>query len=89
MFLVFWHYISLTYTQQYINKTVDIEDNSWNFPKLHMDVHLFDDIEAKGATRNYNTKLNKKMHGSLKDSYLLWTNFRKVAEQVMLFFIVW
>jgi hypothetical protein len=88
MFLVFRRYISLTYTQQYINKTADIEDKGWNFPKLHMDAHLFDDIEAKGATRNYNTKLNEKMHGSLKDSYLLWTNFRNVAEQVSHFFIV-
>jgi len=76
----------LTYTQQYIDKTADIEDKGWNFPKLHMDVHLFDDIEAKGATRNYNTKPNEKMHGSLKDSYLLRTNFQNVAEQVMLFF---
>lgn len=75
MFLVFQHYISLTYTQQYIDKTVDIEDKGWNFPKLHMDVHLFDDIKAKGATWNYNMKPNKKMHGSLKDSYLLRTNF--------------
>jgi hypothetical protein len=31
-------------------------------------------------------KPNEKMHGSLKDSYLLWTNFWNVAEQVMLFF---
>ena len=47
-----------------------------------MGSHIFDDVEAKGATRNYNTKPNEKMHGSLKDSYLLRTNFRDVAEQV-------
>ncbi|KAG1849526.1 hypothetical protein F4604DRAFT_1883786 [Suillus subluteus] len=58
-------------------------DKNWNFPKLHMDLHIFDDIKAKGATRNYNTKPNEKMHGSLKDSYLLRTNFRDVAEQIL------
>ncbi|KAG2074934.1 hypothetical protein BDR04DRAFT_1126623 [Suillus decipiens] len=66
--------------QQYINKTVE-SDKNWNFLKLHMGSHIFDDVEAKGATCNYNTKPNEKMHGSLKDSYLLCTNFRDVAEQ--------
>jgi hypothetical protein len=47
-----------------------------------MSVHIFDNIEAKGATRNYNTKPNEKMHGSLKDSYQMRTNFRNVAPQV-------
>ncbi|KAG2144052.1 hypothetical protein BD769DRAFT_1625688 [Suillus cothurnatus] len=69
--------------QQYINKTADESDKNWNFPKLHMDLHIFDDIEVKGATRNYNTKPNEKMHGSLKDSYLLCMNFRDVAEQIL------
>ncbi|KAG1808053.1 uncharacterized protein BJ212DRAFT_1485330 [Suillus subaureus] len=71
------------FLKQYIDKTVDIEDKGWNFLKLHMDVHLFDDIEVKGATWNYNMKPNKKMHGPLKDSYLLWTNFQNVAEQIL------
>ncbi|KAG2349794.1 hypothetical protein BDR05DRAFT_972737 [Suillus weaverae] len=68
--------------KQYINKTVE-SDKNWNFPKLHMGSHIFDDVEAKGATRNYNTKLNEKMHGSLKDSYLLRMNFRDIAEQIL------
>jgi hypothetical protein len=46
--------------------------------------HLFDDIMAKGVTRNYNTKPNEQMHGSLKDSYLLRTNFKDIAAQVNL-----
>ncbi|KAG2740942.1 hypothetical protein P692DRAFT_20752021, partial [Suillus brevipes Sb2] len=71
------------FLKQYINKTADIEDKGWNFPKLHMDAHLFDDIEAKGATQNYNMKPNEKMHGSLKDSCLLQTNFRNVAKQIL------
>ncbi|KAG1864363.1 hypothetical protein F4604DRAFT_1893404 [Suillus subluteus] len=72
-----------TYLQQYIDKSTDESDKNWNFPKLHMCVHIFDNIEAKGATRNYNTKPNEKMHGSLKDSYLLHTNFRDVAPQIL------
>ncbi|KAG1762507.1 hypothetical protein EDD22DRAFT_778368 [Suillus occidentalis] len=66
-------------------QVADESDKNWNFPKLHMSVHIFDNIEAKGATRNYNTKPNERMHGSLKDSYLLRTNFRDVAPQVTFF----
>ncbi|KAI0290729.1 hypothetical protein BC826DRAFT_911593, partial [Russula brevipes] len=55
---------------------------NWNFPKMHALVHSFDDIEAKGASRNYNTKPNEKLHGPLKKSYLMRTNFRNVAPQV-------
>lgn len=47
-----------------------------------MTTHLFDDIEAKGVTRNYNTKPNEQMHGPLKDSYQQRTNFKNFAEQV-------
>ncbi|KAG2034409.1 hypothetical protein BDR03DRAFT_1067511, partial [Suillus americanus] len=61
----------------------DENGKNWNYPKLHMDLHIFDDVKAKGATWNYNTKPNEKMHGSLKDLYLLRTNFRDVAEQVL------
>ncbi|KAG1731038.1 hypothetical protein EDD22DRAFT_1014271, partial [Suillus occidentalis] len=64
-------------------QVADESDKNWNFPKLHMSVHIFDNIEAKGATRNYNTKPNERMHGSLKDSYLLRTNFRDVAPQIL------
>ncbi|KAG1743289.1 uncharacterized protein EDB91DRAFT_1081221 [Suillus paluster] len=71
------------FLKQYIDKTADIEDKGWNFPKLHMDMHLFDDIEVTGVTWNYNTKPNEKMQGPLKDSYLLWTNFQNVAEQIL------
>jgi hypothetical protein len=58
------------------------QDSNWNFPKFHSVYHLFDDIEAKGATRNYNTKVNEKLHGPLKESYRLRTNFKNVAGQV-------
>ncbi|KAG1829942.1 hypothetical protein EV424DRAFT_1316050 [Suillus variegatus] len=71
------------YLHQYIDKSADESDKNWNFPKLHMSSHIFDNIEVKGATRNYNTKPNEKMHGSLKDLYLLRTNFRDVAPQIL------
>jgi hypothetical protein len=53
---------------------------------MHALVHSFDDIEAKGASRNYNTKPNEKLHGLLKKAYLRRTNFRDVAPQVSLLF---
>lgn len=45
-------------------------------------MHAFDDIEAKGVSRNYNTKPNEKMHGPIKLIYYLRTNRRDVAGQV-------
>lgn len=51
---------------------------------MHALVHSFDDIREKGVSRNYNTKPNEKLHGPLKKSYLLRTNFRDVAPQVWL-----
>jgi hypothetical protein len=59
-----------------------MNDKGWSFPKMHMIMHIFDDIEAKGATRNYNTKPNEQMHGPLKKSYQRRTNFKNFAEQV-------
>ncbi|KAH9039002.1 hypothetical protein EDB85DRAFT_1860186 [Lactarius pseudohatsudake] len=56
---------------------------NWNFPKMHALVHSFDDIEAKGASRNYNTKPNEKLHGPLKKTYARQTNFRNVAPQIL------
>lgn len=47
-----------------------------------MHVHAFEDILAKGILRTYDSMLNEAMHGPLKDSYLLRTNFKEVAEQV-------
>ncbi|KAH9965573.1 hypothetical protein BJV74DRAFT_799600 [Russula compacta] len=44
---------------------------NWNFPKMHVLVHSFNDIEQKGASCNYNMKPNEKLHGPLKKSYLI------------------
>ncbi|KAI6033747.1 hypothetical protein BKA83DRAFT_4460403 [Pisolithus microcarpus] len=54
---------------------------NWNFPKNHMHMHVFDNIEAKGITRNFDTKPNEKMHGPLKEKYQKHTNFKNVAQQ--------
>ncbi|KAG1856136.1 hypothetical protein F4604DRAFT_1883164 [Suillus subluteus] len=58
-------------------------DKNWSFPKIHLAAHLFDDIEAKGATCNYNTKPNEKCHGPLRESYQQRTNFKNVAPQIL------
>ncbi|KAG2155158.1 uncharacterized protein EDB93DRAFT_1248116 [Suillus bovinus] len=57
------------FMKQYITATDQEDGKNWSFPKLYMTTHLFDDIKAKGATRNYNTKPNEQMHGPLKDLY--------------------
>ncbi|KAG1847173.1 hypothetical protein DFJ58DRAFT_663442, partial [Suillus subalutaceus] len=62
---------------KYIKKS-----ESWSFQKKHLVAHLFDDIMAKGATRNYNTMPNEKCHSPLKASYQDQTNFKDVAPQV-------
>ncbi|KAI0257967.1 hypothetical protein BC834DRAFT_837424, partial [Gloeopeniophorella convolvens] len=56
---------------------------NWAFPKMHALTHSFDDIRAKGVSRNYNTKPNEKMHGPLKKAYLFRTNFKDVAPQIL------
>ncbi|KAK0471910.1 hypothetical protein IW261DRAFT_1424717 [Armillaria novae-zelandiae] len=57
---------------------------SWSIPKVHTQQHLFDDIIAKGATKNYNTKVNECMHGPLKEAYQTRTNFKNVADQILM-----
>ena len=49
---------------------------------MHLVRHLFDDIEAKGVTRNYTSKTFEKMHGPLAETYQRVTNFKDVASQV-------
>ncbi|KAH9953929.1 hypothetical protein BC827DRAFT_1280060 [Russula dissimulans] len=63
------------------NRGEDVK--SWNFPKMHALVHSFDDVKAKGASCNYNTKPNEKLHGPLKKLYSMRTNFKNVAEQIL------
>ncbi|KAL4251298.1 hypothetical protein AB1N83_013827, partial [Pleurotus pulmonarius] len=70
--------------QEYQEKTKPEFRKSWNFPKNHLYVHLFDDIEQKGVTRNYSTKPYEKSHGGLKTTYRRRTNFKDIAPQILL-----
>ncbi len=54
---------------------------NWNFIKIHSHVHAADDIQAKGVSRNYNTKPNEKSHGQLKHAHQR-TNFKNIEGQV-------
>ena len=89
-----WHILGfpniswLVHWQQYIEKAASDENFCNKNWKLHLPLHLFDDIETKGVTRNYNTKPNEKLHGPLKNAYKDWTNFKNVAPQVPLIDIV-
>ncbi|KAJ7735230.1 hypothetical protein B0H14DRAFT_3613738 [Mycena olivaceomarginata] len=64
-------------------KGTDFADKNWNFPKAHLHQHLFDDIERKGVTRNYNTKISEPMHRPLRDAYHNQTNFKNVQPQIL------
>ncbi|KAG1840639.1 hypothetical protein F4604DRAFT_1598758 [Suillus subluteus] len=68
---------------EYIAQSQPETLKNWNFPKKHLVSHIFDDIISKGATRNYSTKPNEKMHGSLRKIYLQRTNFKNVASQIL------
>ncbi|XP_006461651.1 hypothetical protein AGABI2DRAFT_70673 [Agaricus bisporus var. bisporus H97] len=57
---------------------------SWNFPKLHLRQHLFDDIVNKGVARNFSTKPNESMHGPIRKSYHRRTNFKNFADQILM-----
>ncbi|KAF6751895.1 hypothetical protein DFP72DRAFT_991199 [Ephemerocybe angulata] len=63
---------------------LDPEDSkNWNFPKVHMQVHLIRDIWSKGVTKNTNTKVFESMHRLLKEFYLYMTNFKNFDGRVL------
>ncbi|KAF7764020.1 hypothetical protein Agabi119p4_8557 [Agaricus bisporus var. burnettii] len=62
----------------------NVQVKSWNFPKLHLRQHLFDDIINKGAARNFSTKPNERMHGPIRKSYLRRTNFKNFGDQILM-----
>ncbi|KAJ7651886.1 hypothetical protein B0H17DRAFT_958146, partial [Mycena rosella] len=55
---------------------------SWNFPKIHSHQHVFEDIENKGTTHNFGTKISESMHGPLRETYHRLTNFKNVTPQL-------
>ncbi|KAG2039871.1 hypothetical protein BDR03DRAFT_932955 [Suillus americanus] len=69
--------------EDYISKSQPVMGKDWNFLKKHASSHLFDDILAKGATWNYNTKPNERMHGPVRGIYHNQTNFKDVATQIL------
>ncbi|KAJ7757236.1 hypothetical protein DFH07DRAFT_868144 [Mycena maculata] len=56
------------------------EEKNWNFPKFHARRHVFDDIENKGASRNFGTKTSESMHGPIRQTYHRLTNFKDLAK---------
>ncbi|KAJ7046207.1 hypothetical protein C8F04DRAFT_1322991, partial [Mycena alexandri] len=57
-------------------------DKNWNFPKFHSRCHVYNDIEKKGATRNFGTKTSESMHGAMRNTYHKLTNFKDVTPQL-------
>ncbi|KAG2750980.1 hypothetical protein P692DRAFT_201710246, partial [Suillus brevipes Sb2] len=65
--------------------TSPIEDLKldWDFPKTHLWKHVTQDIRMKGATRNYSTRPNEKLHSPLKEAYERQSNGKDVADQIL------
>ncbi|PBK93072.1 hypothetical protein ARMGADRAFT_1030502 [Armillaria gallica] len=76
-----FEHMSKAYSQAIDNKGFE-KLTTWKIPQVHTQQHLFDDIIAKGVTKNYNTKPNECMHGPLKKTYQTQTSFKDVAEQI-------
>lgn len=62
--------------QEYLR--ISKSEKDWNFPKIHTQVHLFDDIVNKGVSVNFNTKFNGNMHGYVKNIFYDLTNYKDV-----------
>ncbi|KAJ6471679.1 hypothetical protein DFH09DRAFT_1253869 [Mycena vulgaris] len=60
-----------------------MKDKNWNFPKMHLHKHVFDDIERKGVSKNFGTKIDEAMHGPARAAYLRQINFKNVAPQIL------
>ncbi|KAJ7703729.1 hypothetical protein B0H17DRAFT_1157115 [Mycena rosella] len=76
------NHFSAAYIEAYTNTELD-DGKNWNFPKMHVHTHAFDDIENKGVSRNFGTKIDEVMHGSTRNAYLRQTNFKNVAPQIL------
>ncbi|KAI0749834.1 hypothetical protein C8Q80DRAFT_1269641 [Daedaleopsis nitida] len=64
-------------------KGAPISKESWEFPKGHTYKHAFMDAIMKGVLCHADTRINEALHGPLKISYALRTNFKNVAEQIL------
>ncbi|KAG1731088.1 uncharacterized protein EDB91DRAFT_1085205 [Suillus paluster] len=75
-----------THLEEYITviDKIDLDVmKNWNFPKMHASKHIFNNIIAKGAARNFSTQPNKKQHGPIKCWYLWQTNHKDIANQIL------
>ncbi|KIM54645.1 hypothetical protein SCLCIDRAFT_136431, partial [Scleroderma citrinum Foug A] len=43
---------------------------NWNFPKVHLTKHAFQDIIEKGVMQNYSMRPNESHHGPIRQYYL-------------------
>ncbi|KAJ3563803.1 hypothetical protein NP233_g8701 [Leucocoprinus birnbaumii] len=75
-----WRDLLSEYAQE---STEFVKHKSWNFPKNHWWSHVFDEILSKGVTRNSTTQPSEQMHGVIKDTYHLRTNFKDIAPQIL------
>ncbi|KAK7049204.1 hypothetical protein VNI00_005805 [Paramarasmius palmivorus] len=75
----------LSHLTKYIRtpKHEDLDVKSWEFIKLHYHSHLFDDIQKKGALRNFSTRPFEKKHGPIRVIYQRRTNFKNIAPQIL------
>ncbi|KAF7292147.1 hypothetical protein MIND_01241700 [Mycena indigotica] len=72
--------------QEYSQACIGTEfAKNWNFPKIHLLLHAFDDIIRKGASRNFSTNIDESMHGPIRDAYLNLTNKKNVGPQILKF----
>ncbi|PPQ74374.1 hypothetical protein CVT24_000863 [Panaeolus cyanescens] len=67
-----------------LQKYKTVSTKKWDFPKIHTHKHLVRDIQLKGVTRNYNTKVSEKANGHYKKFYQNHTNFKEVDAQACL-----
>ncbi|KAJ7059195.1 hypothetical protein C8F01DRAFT_1370778 [Mycena amicta] len=72
--------------EEYSKACIDTPfEKNWNFPKIHLQLHAFDDILRKGITKNFGTKIDESMHGPARAAYLTLTNKKDVAPQILRF----
>ena len=81
--------------QEYAKAVAPLQDKknkyteNWNFIKMHYQTHAFQHVQEKGATRNFNTKINENMHKPLCDAYHQRTNFKDIEKQVAIGHQIW
>lgn len=55
---------------------------NWDCPKPHLNQHSYDDVDEKGVTPNFNTKMFERRHGEPKIVYARLINGKNVTVQV-------